>query len=147
MPSSTLGQTPVPYFGRQIKLNGDREFANWTVTVMNDEDFAVRLIMENWSNQINTLISNAMNPNVFPTGYKASGQVTQWGKNGVAIRRYLFQGLWPVNVDVIPLDWDQTNAVEQFDVEFSLDDWIPDPSLITGPDDYNPVLPGDGTQS
>ena len=36
IPASTIGQIDVPYFGRQIKVAGDRTFANWNVTVMND---------------------------------------------------------------------------------------------------------------
>ena len=39
IPASTIQQIEIPYFGRQIKLAGDRTFAPWTVTVMNDEDF------------------------------------------------------------------------------------------------------------
>ena len=55
IPSSDLGVIEVPYFGRKIRLAGDRTFADWTVTVINDEDFLVRNAMEQWSNQINSL--------------------------------------------------------------------------------------------
>ena len=42
IPQSTINPIEVPYFGRRIKLAGSRSYANWTVTVMNDENFAVR---------------------------------------------------------------------------------------------------------
>ena len=48
IPESVLGQFTVPYFGRQIKYAGDRTFQDWTVQVINDEDFAVRNAMEAW---------------------------------------------------------------------------------------------------
>jgi hypothetical protein len=54
LPPSTLGTIEVPYFGRKIKLAGDRTFDTWAVTVINDEDFAVRNAMETWMSSINT---------------------------------------------------------------------------------------------
>ena len=39
IPSSTRGQVIVPYFGRQVKIAGDRTFVEWNTTVINDEDF------------------------------------------------------------------------------------------------------------
>ena len=38
LPSSVIGQVEVPYFGRKIKMAGNRTFENWTITIMNDED-------------------------------------------------------------------------------------------------------------
>ena len=34
MPASTLGTIEVPYFGRKVKIAGDRTFAEWTVTLI-----------------------------------------------------------------------------------------------------------------
>ena len=53
IPASTVGQIEVPYFGRTIKLSGDRTFADWNVTIMNDEDFSVRRMFEEWSSLLN----------------------------------------------------------------------------------------------
>ena len=38
IPAATLGVIEVPYFGRKIRLAGDRTFGEWTVVVINDED-------------------------------------------------------------------------------------------------------------
>jgi hypothetical protein len=48
LPESSVGTIEVPYFGRKIKLAGDRTFPEWTVTVINDEDFLIRNAMEEW---------------------------------------------------------------------------------------------------
>ena len=40
---------PVTYFGR-IKVFGNRTFADWTVTIINDEDFVVRNAMKDAMN-------------------------------------------------------------------------------------------------
>ena len=48
IPASTVGIIEVPYFGRKIKLSGDRTYDNWSVTIINDEDYSVRNAFEGW---------------------------------------------------------------------------------------------------
>ena len=49
LPGSTVGMVTVPYFGREVKVAGNRTFADWSVTVINDEDFLIRNAMESWA--------------------------------------------------------------------------------------------------
>lgn len=130
IPAMPLDSVPVPYMGRKIKLSGDREFPDWTITVYNDEDFAMRLMFEAWSNKINYMVSNVMDPTMFPLDYKAIVEVKQFDKLGNFSRGYIMEGAFPTNIDAIPLDWDQINAVEQFDVTFAFDNWYPDNSSV-----------------
>ena len=53
IPSEMIGTIEVGYFGRKIKLAGDRVYDTWTVNVINDEDFLIRNALETWSNAIN----------------------------------------------------------------------------------------------
>ena len=46
LPEDNLGVIPVNYMGREIKIPGNRTFPEWTVTVINDEDFLVRNSLE-----------------------------------------------------------------------------------------------------
>ena len=48
MPASNIQQIEVPFRGRVLKIAGDRTFDSWTVTVINDTDFAIRSAMERW---------------------------------------------------------------------------------------------------
>lgn len=124
IPASTLGLIEVPYFGRKIRLAGDRTFADWTVTVINDEDFAIRNAMEQWSNQIQTFQTNVREFNTAsPSAYKAQAQVTQFSKTGQAIRTYTFNGIFPTEVSPIDLDWNATDSIEEFTVTFQYDWW------------------------
>lgn len=125
IPASTIGEVPVPYFGRQIKLAGDRVFANWSVTVMNDEDYSVRNAFEIWHNSINTIVSNRKT-GISPNGYKTGiATVTQYSKEGSPIKQYDFINIFPLNLDEMGLDWDATNQVQTFGVTFAYDYWIP----------------------
>ena len=120
IPESTVGAYTVPYFGRQIKYAGDRTFADWSVTVINDEDFAIRNAMEAWMNYIN---SHDSNTRALPQNYKSTGQVTQYSKDGSILRTYIFEGMYPISVDGIQLDWSQTDSIEEFGVTFQYDLW------------------------
>jgi hypothetical protein len=115
-----VGQYTVPYFGRQVKYAGGRTFADWTVTVINDEDFAIRNSMEEWMNFINSHDSNSRG---LPQQYKSTGQVTQYSKDGSPLRTYVFEGMFPISVDGIQLDWSQTDSIEEFGVTFQYDLW------------------------
>lgn len=119
IPESQLGVIPVFYFGRQMKLAGDRTFGDWTVTVINDEDFLIRNAMEEWSNRINRLERNVRDIN----RYKTNATVIQYGKDGERIREYRFDGIFPSVISPIELDWSTTDQIESFQVTFSYDYW------------------------
>ena len=119
IPESQLGVIPVYYFGRQMKLAGDRTFGDWTVTVLNDEDFLIRNAMEEWSNRINRLEANVRDIN----RYKSNATVIQYAKDGTAIREYRFDGIFPSVISPIELDWGNTDQIESFQVTFTYDYW------------------------
>lgn len=106
VPAMTVGTIEVPYFGRQIKIAGNRTYAEWSTTVMVEEDFRIRNQLERWSMRINrgdTNIRAEVNEE-----YKEDAQVLLYGKNGTVIRRYNLVGLWPSEVGTIELSWDST---------------------------------------
>lgn len=124
MPASTLGTIEVPYFGRKIKIAGDRTFAEWTVTVVNDEDFLIRNAMEEWMQSINSHLGNVRKFGAASRSlYKENANVTQFSKTGVPIREYAFNGIFPTEVSTIDLDWNSTDAIEEFTITFQYDHW------------------------
>lgn len=131
LPASNLGSYVVPYFGRDIKYAGDRTFEDWEVTVINDEDFAIRNAMEAWSNAINSHISNTR---ALPQTYKSDAIITQYGKDGQTLRTYNFQGIYPITISSIAMAWETKDAIEEFTVSFQYDLWN-----ITGGITGNPI--------
>jgi T4-like virus tail tube protein gp19 len=127
LPAATIGTVEVPYFGRRIKLQGDRVFADWTATIMNDEDFVVRSMFEKWSNALNRLESNIRDPYFAGNeqSYKSELNVIQYAKDGAPIRQYNVIGAFPTAIDPITLDWDAQNQIETFNVTFAYDYWLP----------------------
>jgi len=124
IPESSVSAVDVPYFGRNIKLAGTRTFAEWSPTIINDEDFAIRNAMEQWSNAINSFQGNINNAGgTAPSLYKANAQVTQYSKTGEILRVYDFVGIFPTTVAAIDLGWENGDAIEEFQITFAYDYW------------------------
>jgi len=127
LPAASVGSIDVGYFGRKIKIAGDRTFQDWSVTIMNDEDFLVRSMFEKWSNSLNRLESNVRDTAYSgnENSYKTDLSVIQYGKDGSLIRQYDIIGAFPTTVDAISLNWDSASQIETFGVTFSYDYWLP----------------------
>lgn len=135
LPGSTVAAITIPYQGREVKIAGNRTFPDWTVTIINDEDFKFRNAFETWLNYINGHESNIRGNQSFvntPTDYFSQMSVYQLNKTGVATKAYNFIGAFPVDVSPIDLDWGNNDTVEEFSVTFSYQYWMSSiPSNIT----------------
>lgn len=126
LPEATVAEIEVGYFGRRIKVAGERAFQDWQVTVINDENWVMRAMLEAWSNGINRLEANIRDLKFDVEKYKADCVVRQFSKTGVEIRSYRMIGAWPSQVAAIGLDWDQGNAIEYFACTWAYDYWLPE---------------------
>ena len=120
LPESTVSEITVPFRGRQLKLAGDRTFASWEVTIINDTNFEVRDAMERWMDGIagHTLNEGLQNP----SEYKADGIIEQLDRDGNVIKTYDYRGIFPTTVAAIPVAYD-TEGIQEFGVTFSYDYW------------------------
>jgi hypothetical protein len=135
LPGSTLGIVPLFYQGREVKFAGNRTFADWTITIINDENFFVRNAFEKWMNGINshaTNLRNASMNNIIPNAsagtqinYQIDAEVWQYGKSDDTnpIKKYNFVGMFPVDLSPIDLDWGTNDTIEEFTVTFAYQYW------------------------
>ena len=121
LPASNITPVEVPFRGRVLKIAGERTFDSWTVTVLNDADFRVRTVLEEWMNGISRLTNGS--GEVDPSDYTADASVDQLSRNGDVLRRYNMVGMFPTNVSEIPLSMDTTDTIEEFTVEFQVLYW------------------------
>ena len=136
LPASNIAPISVPFRGRQLKIAGDRTFDEWTITVINDTDFAIRGSFERWMNSISKVSDNAGNIN--PEDYTKDAYVYQLGRAGVdagsqssqanmpILRTYKFYSVFPTNVSQIDLSYDSSDAVEEFTVTLQVQWWEAD---------------------
>jgi len=136
LPASTIASIDVPFRGRILKVAGDRTIENWTVTVINDENFNIRNAMEAWMNGIARLSNNtgAVNPDSYMTdayvyqlgrGYSngrfsGSNSSTDDGETVIPLKSYRFLDIFPVSVSSIDLSYDSSDTIEEFTVEFAV---------------------------
>ena len=124
LPGSTVGVVPVNYFGRELKFVGNRTFTDWTISVINDEDFIVRNAFERWMNGINSHNFNVRNPLALaPLGYSVDSEVTQFGKQGNTLKKYRFIGVYPTDITPIDVDWGSNDTIEEFSVTLTYQWW------------------------
>lgn len=121
LPASTIAPVDVPFRGRILKVAGDRTFETWTITVINDVDFAIRSSFEKWMNTINRM--NDGSGLTDPDSYQADAFVYQLDRDGGILRTYRFYDLWPTNISTIDLSYDTTDTIEEFTVEMQVQWW------------------------
>jgi hypothetical protein len=127
LPGSTIGTVPVFYFGRELKFAGNRSFTDWTLQIINDEDFTIRRAIESWMNGINSHGGNVRNAGAAsPSGYTVDAEVTQYGKTGDTLKTYKFVGMYPLDLAPIDLDWSSNDTIEEYGVTFAYQWWETD---------------------
>jgi hypothetical protein len=117
IPAFTLGVIEVPFRGRRIKVPGDRTYADWTATIVNDDAQNVRKSFDNWLNSI--IDVNGENSLRDGTdSYRCKITVQQLRPDGTVSRVYELYDAFPTDVSAIDLSYDTTDAVQEFTVTF-----------------------------
>ena len=117
IPAFTLGIIEVPFRGRRIKIPGDRTYADWTATFVNDDNQQTRKAFDSWMNTIVDV--NGENSLRTGTGtYRCKIVVNQLKPDGNIARIYELYDAFPTDVSAIDLSYDTTDAVQEFTVTF-----------------------------
>ncbi len=120
LPASNISDVTVPFRGRVLHVAGDRTFDSWTITVINDTDFAIRSAFEKWMNSINRVSDNTGSTD--PASYQADAFVYQLDRSGETLRAYHFYDIFPTNIAPINLSYD-TEGIQEFTVEMQVHWW------------------------
>ena len=112
--------------------------AEYTITIINDEDFRLRTSFEAWMNGVSKL-DNATGATA-PTSYMQDAYVYQLGRSATisgenpvgdisatgptesanVLRAYRFIDIFPTNVAEVPLSYETGDTIEEFTVEFQV---------------------------
>ena len=84
IPGSTIGVVEVQYFGRPVKMPGNRTFENLTTTIINDEGFQLRSSMEAWMAFLNSHEANTTEVAGGTAGLNYTGtlSIQQYNRDG-----------------------------------------------------------------
>ena len=127
IPPSTLGVVEVPYFGRMVKVPGNRTFDNLSITVLNDSEMKIRADFEVWMGSFN---SHALNDSDYSAGNAGMGTfvITHNDRalDGGGDLQWKFENVFPVALGEIGLDWGSNDTIEEFTVDLAYDYWTSD---------------------
>lgn len=133
LPESTVGLIDVPLpGGRRLRLGGNRSYAEWTTTFLNDKDFDLRGAFEEWQDRIVSTnfdqesIGDRENFGRGTGGTDTIVTVKQFtGTNTpVSSGTYKLQNCWPLDISAIDLNYDNIDAIEEFTVTWAYDYYI-----------------------
>ena len=131
IPASTIGSYDVFYHGKAIHVAGDRSFDTWDTTIINDEDYGIRISLEKWMDLVAGHKLNIRRADTFDSSegenasYKKSIKVTQYSKTGEHLHHYHFLGAFPTTLSAIALDWATASEIEEYTVTWTYDRWMP----------------------
>ena len=130
LPAQNIAAIDIPFRGRIFKVAGDRTIDTWTVTIINDEGFALRNAFEEWTELIARLSNNLgatdpseymVNAKVFQLGRgSTTSSKDSTGETNVVLKEYEFQDIFPTNVSAIDVSYDTGDTIEEFTVEFQV---------------------------
>lgn len=140
IPAANVNPVDVSFRGRILRVAGDRTYDPWSITVINDENFKIRAAFEAWSNAINRMetgtgvtrpdsymAANALVQQLgrgYDTGIESSTISNLANNQSVnPIRTYVIHNIWPTNVSPIDLNWDSTDQIQNFTVDFQMTHW------------------------
>jgi len=121
IPTSVVAPISIPFMGRDIKMAGDRTFDTWSTTIINDEDFSIRNVLEQWLNRIKSH-AGVKQFSTKTSDYKKEATVTQLSKDGRTLKSYKFINVWPTSLTEISLDM-ASGEIEEFSCVWNYDWW------------------------
>ncbi len=107
LPASEIGEIPVDYRGRNIKLPGKRVYGDWEFTILSDGEFQLRNAFERWMNDLNDAVENVadqehnLNNVLFP-----NWSIDQLDRTGKPLKTYTMFHCWPKAVSPMENTYD-----------------------------------------
>ena len=116
LPGSVVAPTIVQYRGREVKFSGERTFAPWSVTILNDASFVIRNALEKWMSGMNGLADNVGRTN--PSDYQVNLNVTQLDRNNQPLKSYVMHSAFPIDLSDITLNYGDNDTIESYTCTF-----------------------------
>lgn len=122
LPGSVVSPTIVQYRGREVKFSGERTFAPWTVTILNDVSFNIRNSLEQWMAGMNGLVNN--NGYTNPKAYQVDLNVTQLDRNNNPLKNYKLHDAFPIDLSDITLNYGDNDTIESYTCTFQYQHYV-----------------------
>jgi hypothetical protein len=126
MPAYVTGFVDQFYFGRRVSFFGDREYQDWQIQVINDEDYKVRNALESWSNRgVSTNWDSGYTELSGGLPLYIDASITAFAKDGAIIKTIQLKNAFPIMLGPLEFNWQENNRIQTFDATFRFDYFIP----------------------
>ena len=116
LPGQAVNPAIVQYRGREVKFVGDRIYAPFTMTVLNDAEMSIRTGLEQWMGGMEDYAGKF--GRLQPSEYQRDMQVFQLDRNGNALKSYRIVNAFPVDLSPVGLDFGANDQISSFTVTF-----------------------------
>lgn len=115
LPGTNVPAMDVPYQGRVVKLDGDRVYEPFEMTVYGDEKMKIRKQIEAWMLTYNNPITNV------GTLVKTEAFVSLMNRDGSVNTKFILHGCVITNVASVAMDWGSNDQPLEFNVTIDYD--------------------------
>lgn len=128
LPQVAIGQIPVDYRGRRVYIPGDRDYAEWTLTILDDNagnGATIYPAFQDWQNAINGHVTNESS--FGGTDAAASAGRQNWTikhmdyDGSTTLKTINLVGCWPVALGAVALSAGSRDELVTFDVTIRYD--------------------------
>lgn len=124
VPGKTVGPIEVRYLAHTIKVAGDPVFDDWTITILHDEDNAIRKALDDWQKTI--MENDTLNGAGAMGDYFREAKIKQLKRDGgeIAGGTYTLYNCWPSVIDPMDMGFENTDTITEYGVTFSYSHWM-----------------------
>lgn len=112
LPGQVVNPAVVLYRGREVKFAGDRIYAPWTTTILNDSQMSLRNGIEQWMTGMEDLQTKTGRLN--SSEYQRNIDVFQLDRNGNVLKSYTLLDAFPVDLSPVALDFNANDQISTF---------------------------------
>ena len=118
LPETTVGMVEVPYQNRKLKIPGDRTFADWTATILQDEGYTLRNELLKWQADI-TGFSQFKSIHTVGAAHRKI-TIQPYNRDGSEASTVANVYGWPSSIGSVELSWESADAIQEYTVTFTI---------------------------
>ena len=123
LPQVGVGEIPVDYRGRRLYIPGDRDYPQWTLTILDDAGGLGGVLyqeFQGWQDAINNHVENTSEVGAQAGRQQWTIQHLHTDGNSV-LKEFVLKGCWPVSVGAVSLAAGSRDELVTFDVTVRYD--------------------------
>jgi hypothetical protein len=122
LPEIAIGEIPVNYRGRTVYIPGDRDYAPWNITILDDRNSEIYTGLQEWQNKINDHEKNTSEIG-YETGNRGEWKIRHLDTDDSVpfLKEFTLVGCWLTGIGPVQLNAAEKNALLTFNATVRFD--------------------------